>query len=207
MSEQAKPHSVLEAFDAVFGAKTLALTPKSWRIFTFGATGKKTEKGSVEIGCEWRRNLRVDQLFVGSTREKLDSIPIAVEIRRADDEFIKALQESEERNTSEGKLVVDVVGGLRYFEPMNSGDGVVDRKTGSINAFFSLGSAGFDSFRSKLLLSPELDFSIALAVRFPTNRDEWDGIGELELENGWLRRPPSALGAPILRRFHAGAIL
>lgn len=179
----------------------LSLHARGGRLFVDAATAERLERTTIELNCRWAGvtwlsglGLRIGdeqhppllssrrrRALEGETEEvetgwKLRDCPITVNVYEVDEESIA---ESAAKNNGTPEI-----GLLKYYERVNTPDGVVNDKRPSLSAYVGVGAETFRFIRDRLLATETPEFELGFNVEFPRGSVErgsmntkvkWDG--------------------------------
>lgn len=174
----------------LYAITTLKLRPLSWRTFFHATMPGCLNSESIEIQCRWVAGWD-DKIEVGG--EKLSSLPIALQISKADQAWLdKTLQDQgivlDEKGYSRRR---PWVGKLNYWKPLHTSDGVLDDKHGSVTGWVAFGPENYDRIMAQLLagkphflIGIEVRFEEKTGIEFPSYK--WVGDKQVEVVGGNL---------------------
>jgi hypothetical protein len=179
----------------------LSLRARGGRVFMDGATAETLERSTIELNCRWAGvtwlsglNLTIGdeqhpplpssrrhRPMEGETEQletgwKLSDCPITVNVDEVDG---KAIAESAAKNNGTPEI-----GLLKYYERVNTPDGVVNDKRPSLAAYVGVGAETFRFIRDRLLATETPEFELGFNVEFPrgsvdrgwvNTKVNWDG--------------------------------
>jgi hypothetical protein len=169
--------------------KNISLNLKYWRLLIEAQTDPAHERATIDVAATWRKGWRADAIFVGGARERLEDLPITLQILKANAVIATEIAASNEKRKTElpadSKEHTEFVGWLNYYPASEyAGD-----NSGSIYAKVVLPAESFDYLRTNIINAATPEVGMEMVVRFPSEESEWDGKGMIDISGFTVALP------------------